>query len=80
MTLLFLAIAGVVGWLLILALLLKALSTQRKAAKVAGQFIRKVHLLALDNAESEPFARIYLDEHRAYVDRLYDVIENGAQP
>jgi hypothetical protein len=74
-----LAISGVIAWLLILGVLLKVNSTQRKALRVSGEFVRKVHRLALDNAETDPFARIYLDEHRTYVDRLYDLTEPKKQ-
>ncbi|WP_433330061.1 hypothetical protein [Spirillospora sp. CA-294931] len=68
--------------LLWLTLLSKTIHTQRKALKVCSEFTRTVHKLALDNAETEPFARIYLDEHRKYMDRLYDLgepVKTGAE-
>jgi len=70
-----LAIVCAVLVLLWLSMLIKLVHNQRKAIKICRDFSRTIYDLALQNAETEPFARIVLDEHRKYNDQLFDLGE-----
>lgn len=74
-----LAVALAVIFLLWLVVSSRAMSGARKLGQENRRFLHRIHRLALQSAESEPFARIILDECNRHAEKLDTIVESEAR-